>query len=148
MPASRETIWNALQTVLAGISGVVTCERKWQPISGVNPDMLPAIFIVELYDKRKTISVASMPQSLVLYADLHVMTYQSDLVHAAVSTPMNAILDGIDTALNPVPGVNIGAPTLSGIVTKVTASGAGHVYEGVQEGYSFCVVPIEVVATI
>ena len=148
MPAARETIWNALQAVLAGVAGVVTCERKWQAISTVVPDMLPAIFIVELYDKRDTKSVAGMPPRLILYADLHVMTYQSDLIHAAVSSPMNPILDGIDAALLPVPGLANTAATLTGIVTKVTASGAGHVYEGVAEGFSYCVVPIEIVATI
>ena len=147
MTVPRETIWNALETVLAATPGLVTCQRRLKAITNVQQQEMPALFIVETFDERKTSGPAGMAVTRKYYANLHIMTYTGD-INAPVTTAMNNILDAIDTSLLPVEGLFQNAPTLSGLVTKVTSEGSMHVYEGVDEGYSYVIMPIQVVASV
>ncbi len=101
---------------------------------------LPALFVVTTAEPSGRIQESPPTRSFSL--ELWVYSKHGGLTEAVPSTIMNGLLDEVDAAIAPDPG--IGKQTLGGIVDNVFLSGTVEWYEGTLQEHTVVVYPIEV----
>ena len=128
MAIQRERIYSALFDLLTpmGPEGVGPqifqfVSRRVVPVSKLTPQMQPALFMVESGEEWRQEHLR-MPPVVLLYADLYCLQRFDSRSTTAPSIVINGLMDQLDDALNPLPG--IGAQILGGLVQRAWVEGS------------------------
>lgn len=140
---ARETVITALFARLAASGSFVTTGRRNTNPESLNPEMTPALFLVEDQDKWDRSSGYNnfAKRELRLFAIIY-----NDVgtnAGAVPNTVINNALDAIETALLP-DDPNNGTLTLGGLVQSVTIDGTSQRSSGDTTGKALAVVPIRI----
>jgi hypothetical protein len=136
--SSREAIIDALFTVLTKDDAYQTTGRRLILWSQVNEQ--PALFLRHVADEfppRPT----RMPPKTVIECEAWIYCNAGANPDLAPEVALNALLDGVETALKPAPGIE--AQTLGGLVTHCWIEGRVEIHPGDLDGQAIAVVPIK-----
>jgi hypothetical protein len=136
---SREQIYSALFTLVAGAAEFVTATRRIREYADVDQSTQPALLQSELGETWN--APPGMPPLVVLNAKLFLYCESGDPT-AVVSTQINTLLDAVTQALAP-PSDGEERQTLGGLVFHCRIAGDVTIAEGLS-GQSEAVVPIEI----
>ena len=140
LATSREQIWNAFFAVLETISAITTCTRRLKHWESVEGSECPAAYLALAGETR--IPSHGKPPKIVLEGEiwLYVRTEEQE---AAVA--VNPILDAIDKALEPPPGVE--RFTLGGLVHHCWIEGQTQIFEGNLGDTAVAIIPVKLLVT-
>ena len=136
----RESVYQALFTLIQSSASFVTASRRLQLWTDVPAIQQPAIFIAQKDEER--MAVTNQPFILRLNADIYIYTNSGGQSGVNPSTQMNNILDAVDVALLQSGGHE--NQTLGGIVSYCRISGKTQTDEGVLGDQSVAIIPIEI----
>ena len=143
MNLDRETIMAALFNLLNTPGTYATSSRRlkfWQDVA-----VQPALFVRHVGDEvqpRRT----GMPGKLVIEAEAWVYSKGGANPDVAPETSLNALLDGIEAAIQPPPALEV--QTLGGLVTHCWIEGKIELHPGDIGGQAIAVVPIKLLVPI
>jgi hypothetical protein len=144
MLASRESVMDALLSLLALTGDFVTIGRRNRDPETLDVDESPALFLVEHSETYERTS-PSLPPKRVLNVRAVIYDDVGADETAIPSTHVNNALDNLDAALAPDNALT-GACTLGGLVESVRIEGDVEKAPGDVTGKSLAVVPIKIVA--
>ena len=94
--------------------------RRPVPVSQLTPQMQPALFMVESGEEWRR--ELRMPPIVLLFADLYVLQRFDSRSTTAPFIVINQLMDQLDDALEPLPG--IGTQTLGGLCQRAWVEGS------------------------
>ncbi|MDE2101878.1 MAG: hypothetical protein KGL39_31825 [Patescibacteria group bacterium] len=136
MNNSRESIYAALFSLLQTATGLTTASRRfktWDQSTGT------ALYQVQKSEKATSKLPGAKRWELSVDVYLYAVADQSN---TAPATALNALLDAIEAALQPEPGVK---QTLGGLVDQAYIDGVIQVNTGDIGDVMFAIIPVTIV---
>lgn len=144
--ATREPIYAALWNLFLGNAALagrfVTTSRYLRHFDDVTPDEMPALFITQTGESWEK-DGKGIPAKRTLLSHLVMYDYTGQPNAVMPSGLVNALLDVVDDAIEQ-PGNPGNVQTLGGLVEHVYINGQIDIAEGLLQGKSVVVVPIEI----
>jgi len=137
---TREPIMVALFAKLSAIPGVITSSRVLETIASVSPAEQPALFLAPR--SQVAMRVRGLPTRWVIDVAVYVYTNRGNDLTVVPDTAMNTILDAIEAALEPAPGVEV--QTLGGLCDQVLIEGVVETDEGALGDQAIAIVPVRI----
>lgn len=150
MKTARETIWNAVQSLFIDpatskpLSPLITVSRNFPPMANIDPEIQPALFIVEDdedVDQKNPFGLGKYRLSAKLFLFVNNASDQQ-----APGTALNPALDTVDTALYPPAGSDL--QTLGGLVTHCWIDGKVIKVCGHNGPQTVAVIPITILTGV
>lgn len=139
---NRDPIFDALFERFSGITGLVTMDRRWRMWTDLDRQtQLPALFQREVGEDYPARPAQGLPPRRTLHVELWLYT-KLDPAVANDPAGLNAMLDLVEAALAPPPG--IGRLTLGGLVYHCWIEGQVDKDPGDLDGVGKAVVPIRI----
>ena len=139
---TREPIYAALFTLVAGAANFVTAERLWRHWSELTPAEQPALFMLQK-SELATVPTLAAPTVWTLAVELYLYAHSSD-PYAPPATILNPLVDSVEAALSapPVPGLqDLGLPAM---VQHAYIAGKIETDEGVLRDQAVAIIPVEI----
>jgi hypothetical protein len=146
---TRESVFQALFTVLAASAGFVTTSRVWRHIDEVSPLEMPALFQVETPETAVTAyrkpTIWKWGVDVVLYAHAQAAEQQG---YTDAMPLLNNLLDAVIAAISPSPASQ--AQTLGSLVEDVRVNGTIEKFEGrIDSGRrAAAIIPLEIIPNV
>jgi hypothetical protein len=137
---TRDAAYAALFARLQAVSAFRTHGRRLRLLEELGQGELPALFLT--VGNQETRRQRGLPPLHILTAHVFVYAGVSD-PHAAPGAALNALLDAVEAAIEPVPGQD--AQTLGGQVHSCRIEGTTEVFEGTQGDRAAAIVPIQMI---
>jgi len=130
----------ALFAKLSAIAGLNTTSRVLRPFSTVPASEQPALFLAPRSQTAQR--TRGLPTRWVIDVSVYVYTNRGNDTSVVPDTAMNLILDAIEAALEPVPGVEV--QTLGGLCNQVLIEGVVETDEGALGEQAVAIVPVRI----
>jgi hypothetical protein len=135
----REPVAVALFAALKGLASVQTADRVLRHVGEMQPSELPALFLVP--NGQDATRKTGLPKVWHLNFLVYVYTRRGDSKEAP-DTKINAVLDDVEAALEPAPGVE--NQTLGGLCDWARIEGQIETDAGALGDAALAVVPIRI----
>ena len=139
---TREPIMSALFAKLAALPGVVTASRILRHYTEMRPADQPAVFLSPRSQTAERSRGLPTKWTMDVSVYVYVKRQGADVIP---DTAMNALLDAIELALAPAPGVEV--QSLGGLVDHCWIEGAIETDEGVLGDQAISIIPLRLLIT-
>lgn len=140
MSTSKEQAYAALFAKIQTATGAVTSSRVLKHWNDVPPEARPAVF--QAQRNMHPVQRTGLPAKWTLMADIYIYTSTSPESGVSPAIQLNALIDAIEAAIAPVPGVGIASLGLSDI-KHCFINGTVETDEGTLGHEAVAIIPIE-----
>ena len=139
---AREPIYAALFALVANAAYFVTTSRRLRHWSGLTAAEQPALFMRQKAE-RAVVATLGAPTVWTLVVELYVYAHASN-PYVAPATVLNPLIDGVETALAPLPATGLQNLGLPAAVQHAYIAGKIETDEGVLRDQAVAIIPVEI----
>ena len=139
---TREPIYAALFGLVAEAANFVTTSRRMRHWSGLTAAEQPALFMRQKAE-RAVVATPGAPTVWTLVVELYVYAHASN-PYVAPATVLNPLIDGVETALAPLPATGLQNLGLPAAVQHAYIAGKIETDEGVLRDQAVAIIPVEI----
>ena len=139
---AREPIYAALFGLVADAANFVTTSRRLRHWSGLTAAEQPALFMRQKAE-RAVVATPGAPTVWTLVVELYVYAHASN-PYVAPATVLNPLIDGVETALAPLPATGLQNLGLPAAVQHAYIAGKIETDEGVLRDQAVAIIPVEI----